>query len=131
MTVGLGALIAASGHWPAVALGAGLAIAGAVGFGPLIIPWRVDGRGIHRGRRTVLLWPEITAVEVRDFRTRRGLGPPHVDVVLRGPERRAVLSLYSRHDAGRLQQRLCDYLAPDVDGRGRLPAITDAWNAMN
>lgn len=130
-TVGVAGAIAGYGGWAPVLLAAVLAVAGAVGFGPLLRPWGVDDDGLYLGRRRVLDWSEVTGIEVRSFATRRGLGPPHVDVVLRSPDRRAKVSLYSRHDARRLHRVLSERLPDGVEGRGLLRLIGDTWRNMD
>ena len=131
-TAGLGAVIAGQGGWKAAAFGLLLAGVGAVAFGPLLVLWSADDVGVSRAGRRLLVWPEVTAIEVRAFRTGRGYGPPHVTVVLRTRGAgRAVINIYSRRDAEQLQAILAGYLPEDVDGRALLWLITDAWAAMD
>jgi hypothetical protein len=130
-TAALGTAIAARGGWPAAVLGTFLVVAGSVGFGRLLVPWSADAAGLLRAGRRLLNWPEVTAVEVYPFRTRRGLGPPHVTVVLTTPDRRARLDIYSRHDAERLQAILAESLPRDAAGRPTLRLIGDSWTAMD
>lgn len=130
-TAGLGAAIAGQGGWKATAFGLFLAAIGALASGPLLVPWSADDVGVNRAGRRLLFWPEVTAVEVRSFRTGRGHGPPHVTVVLRTPGERAVINVYSRRDAERLHAILAQYLPADVDGRGLLRLIPHAWTAMD
>lgn len=130
-TAGLGVVIAGQGGWMATAFGLFLAVLGALAFGPLLMPWSADDVGVNRAGRRVLAWPEVTAVEVRAFRTGRGHGPPHVTVVLRTPGGRAVINIYSRRDAELLHAILAQYLPADVGGRELLSLIPDAWTAMD
>ncbi|MDA2950914.1 MAG: hypothetical protein O2892_18080 [Actinomycetota bacterium] len=130
-TAGLGGIIAGQGGWKATAFGLFLAAIGVLAFGPLLMPWSADDVGVARAGRPLLAWPEVTAVEVRAFRTARGYGPPHVTVILKTPGARAVLNLYSRHDAERLYAILARYLPADVDGRELLWLIPGAWTAMD
>lgn len=130
-TAGVGAVIAGQGGWKATAFGLFLAVVGALAFGPLLVPWSADDVGVNRAGRRLLFWSEVTAVEVRAFRTSRGQGPPKVTVVLKGPDRRAVLHLYSRHDAELLHAILVRHLLPDVEGRRLLRLIPHAWTAMD
>lgn len=132
--MGVAGVIAGYGGLAPVLLAAVLAVAGAmgaVGFGSLLRPWGIDDDGLYLGRRRVLDWSEVTGIEVRSFATRRGGGPPHVDVVLRSPERRAMVSLYSRHDAHRLHRVLTERLPAGVEGRGLLRLIGDTWRNMD
>lgn len=130
-SVVLGAVIAAEGGGKAAAFGLFMAVLGAAAFGELLVPWSADDVGVNRAGRCVLTWPEIIAVEVLAFRTSRGQGPPKVTIVLKGPDRRAVLNLYSRHDAELLHAILVRYLLPDVEGRRLLWLIPHAWTAMD
>lgn len=130
-SVGLGVVIAAEGGSKATAFGLFIAVLGALAFGPLLVPWSADGAGVARAGRRLLTWSEVTAVEVRAFRTFRGQGPPRVNVVLKGPDRRAVLNLYSRHDAELLHAILVQHLPADVEGRALLWLIPHAWTAMD
>lgn len=129
-SVVLGAVIAAEGGGKATAFGLFIAVIGAVAFGSLLVPWSADGAGVARAGRLLLTWSEVTAVEVLAYRTSRGQGPPHVTVVLKGPDRRAVLHLFSRHDAELLHGILDRHLPPDVEGRRLLWLIPHAWTAM-
>lgn len=134
-TVGLGAAIAVNGLRSSagvpVILGAVLVIAGAVGFGPMLRRWRLDEGGVARGGRRVLTWPEVVNLEVRSFRTTRGMGPPHVDVILETANSRAVMVIYSRRDAERLHAVLAARLPAEVRGRPLLALIPGTWTAMS
>ena len=130
-SVGLGFVIAAEGGSKATAFGLFIAVLGALAFGPLLVPWSADGVGLARAGRRWLSWSEVTAVEVLAYRTSRGQGPPRVNVVLKGPDRRAVLNLYSRHDAELLHAILVQHLPADVEGRALLWLIPHAWTAMD
>jgi hypothetical protein len=84
--------------------------------------------GVLLGRRRILDWTQVRALEVRDFRPLgAGRGPAHCRVIISGADAVADLTLYSAHDAGEVSRMLHDYVPQAVPGRQKLARISESW----
>lgn len=94
-------------------------------------PWRFDSWGVTRGRRRVVAWSDVTEFRIDDVRPLgSGLGPARVRIQIHSRYDIVDITVYSYRNATELSGLLDAMLAPDVEGRGELPRICQAWEHL-
>lgn len=130
-TVAVGVIIALRGFrgsFPTILLGGILVAAGFLAYARALRPWYLGQQGLSLAGNQRLAWTDVTRIHVLAVTPKgAGRGMPRVDLVISTPQRKARLTLISRHDAEKVCALLEQVLPPTVEGRQNLWLIDNAW----